>query len=71
MSGPERLPLECFCPCHRAPGLLKHAVACCSKCLMCGRRIRTGCMTEHVGLCFQRNRERESANAETKLAGAQ
>lgn len=38
----------CDCDCHKNYGLqMKHIMACCTKCEVCGKRIKNGAMKGH------------------------
>lgn len=45
-------PHQCFCSCHRGPGIAKHIVACCNRCT-CGRNIKIRLTDEHKNVCHK------------------
>lgn len=46
MMGEPFMGDKCNCHCHRMPNV-KHIVACCAKCPVCGVNIRIGGMARH------------------------
>lgn len=46
---------ECHCECHKNPDIIKHPLACCVICDICGKKIKRTRHSNHLTCCHERN----------------